>query len=242
MTQAIATWGTFAAALATAIATFFLWRVTGFLAIETKRMADASAQPQVVANIVLNQWAMNHADIVIENTGNATAFEIEVEFDPPLENGEVRERNGSLVPFSRISILKPGQVLSSYLAESAPLIDKSFAVSITWKVHPEATVRQALSYEFRMGDYMGMSRLGASDPAIQIAEQVKKIREDWQSVAQGQRKIRTDIFTEADRDREQRLIEERYRDRVAPKSSATMWTKLKRLLPGGGNHDGPADR
>lgn len=232
MEQEIATWGTLSASITTALATFFLWRVTKILAIETKRMADASAQPQVVASITLNKWAMNHADLVVENTGNATAFDIEITFDPPLENGEVRP-DDHVVPFQRVSILKPAQSLSSYLSESAPLIDQAYNVSISWKLTPLAVERQTLSYTFRMGDYKGMSQLGASDPSIQIAEQVKKIREDWKGVATGQKKLRTDIFTEAERQRERQILDERYGRNVSepiPEVQKTVWTTVKRLL------------
>jgi hypothetical protein len=99
-------------AIATAVATFYLYRVTKLLAIETKKMADASAQPQVVANIAFNQWAMNHCDLSVTNTGNATAFDILVEFDPPLEvDDEGLPRPET--PLHRISLLKPGQSLSN---------------------------------------------------------------------------------------------------------------------------------
>lgn len=231
MTQVIATWGTLAAAIATAIATFFLWRVTKILAVETKRMADASAQPQVVANIILNKWAMNHVDLEIENTGNATAFQIEVVFDPPLESGGDRVDRDSVVPFQRISVLKPGQSLSSYLAEAEPLLDKSYNVTTSWKLLPEAVERQSLSYSLHMSDYKGMSRLGAADPAIQIAEQVKKIREDWRSVASGQRKLKTDVFTDEERQRERRMLDERYgRNAVETTPNQSLWSKLKSLF------------
>lgn len=224
-------WGTLTAAIATAIATFFLWRVTKILAVETKRMADASAQPQVVANITLNKWAMNHVDLEIENTGNATAFEIEVVFDPPLENDEDRVDGDYVIPFQRISVLKPGQSLSSYLAESAPLLDKSYTVTTSWKLLPDALGRQSLSYSLHMSDYKGMSRLGAADLAIQIAEQVKKIREDWQSVASGQRKLKTDIFTDAERHRERKMLDERYgRVPARSKPKQSLWMNLKSLL------------
>ena len=42
--------------LVTAVATLFLWRVTKLLAVETKRMAEASAQPHVVATLDPNRW------------------------------------------------------------------------------------------------------------------------------------------------------------------------------------------
>jgi hypothetical protein len=203
MIQQVSTWATLAGTLATAIATIFLWRVTRVLAVETKRMADASARPQIVANIIMNQWAMNHVDLTIENTGNATAFDIVVEFDPPLENGKARS-DGRAVPFQNISVLKPGQSLTSYLSESAPMMDSEYRVKTSWKVTPESAERQTLSYDFRMKDYAGLSRLGAASPAIQVAQELKKIRDDWRSIATGQKKIQADTYSEADRQMRER--------------------------------------
>lgn len=70
------------AALLTAVATFFLWRVTRLLADETKRMVDASVQPHVVVTLEPNSWAAFYFDINIANTGNAPAYDIEIGFNP----------------------------------------------------------------------------------------------------------------------------------------------------------------
>lgn len=208
--DAIATYGTLFGTIATALATFALWRVTRVLAAETKRMADASAQPQVVAAIVPNRWSTIHLDIVVENTGNATAFDIDVVFDPPLENGEARggERE---VPFQRISVLKPGQSLNSYLSDVGNYLDRNFTVTVTWKLHPEHDHRQSLSYRLNMEDYKDVSYLGARDPLTQIADQMKKLREDWQSIAKGSRKVKADVFTSTDRERQEALLQERWK-------------------------------
>lgn len=208
--QHIATWGTLAGTIATAIATFFLWRVTRILAVETKRMADASAQPQVVVNITPNQWALNHVNLVAENTGNATAFDVEIAFDPPLENGEVRSPDRA-IPFQKISLLKPGQSLSSYLSEASAVLEKTYNVQVSWKPLPNSADRQTLSYLFSMKDYTGMTQLGAADPIIQIADQVKNIREDWRNVARGHHRLKADIYTEAERQHERDIMDERRR-------------------------------
>ena len=91
--------------LVTAVATLFLWRVTKLLAVETKRMAEASAQPHVVATLDPNRWSMRHFDLKVDNTGNATAYDIKVDFTPPLVNGEGRA-GGTAVPFKSISLLR----------------------------------------------------------------------------------------------------------------------------------------
>lgn len=210
MMQAVATWGTLLAAVVTAVATFFLWRVTGILAVETKRMANASAQPQVVVTLVPNQWSTMHLDINVANSGNATAFDIEVEFDPPLENGEARGEDMP-IPFRKISILKPGQQLQSYLREVGDYLEKTFTIAVSWKLHPDDSERHQLNYTLSMRDYAGVSYVGARDPLVQLADQLKKVREDWKSVAKGSRKIRADVFDAEDRKREDDILKERWK-------------------------------
>ena len=209
MLQQFATWATLLAAIATAIATVFLWRVTRILAVETKRMADAAARPQVVASIVPNRWSVIHLDIVVENTGNATAFDIEVSFDPPLENGEARGDDID-IPLQKISLLKPGQSLQSYLTEVGDYLEKAFTVTTSWALDPKAAERETLTYSFNMGDYKGVSYLGERDPLVQIAQQMKTLREDWQSVAKGTRRTKTEIFDAGDRQREREALDRRF--------------------------------
>lgn len=204
-----ATWGTFAASVATAVATFFLWRVTKILAVETKRMADAAARPQIVASIIPNQWSVIHLDIAVENTGNATAFDITVEFDPPLENGKARGKDIG-TPFQSISILKPGQSLRSYLTQVGDYLEKSFTVTTSWRIDPASDQRDTLTYYLSMTDYKSVSYLGARDPIVKIAEQIEKLRDDWRYVASGSRRIQTETFDATDRQSERDILDQRF--------------------------------
>jgi len=179
------------------------------LAVETKRMADVAAQPQIVASIIPNQWSTIHLDINVENTGNATAFEIEVSFDPPLENGEARAEDVP-IPLQKISVLKPGQALKSYLSGIGEYLEKNFHVTVSWKLHPADEGRQDLKYTLNMSDFKGVGYLGARDPIVQVAEQVKKLREDWRYVASGSRKLKADTYDTGDREREREILDRRF--------------------------------
>ncbi|EOV4175387.1 hypothetical protein ACONW8_001195 [Yersinia enterocolitica] len=194
------------AALLTAVATFFLWRVTRILATETKRMVDASEQPQIVATLEPNAWSVNHFDINVANTGNAPAYNIEVTFDPPLTNASHRE--DSEIPLRQLSVLKNGQTMTSYLCEYNQIEGKVFLVNICWTKKPNATQKEINSYTYDMNSFIGISHLGARNPLTQISEQVKKIREDWRPIAKGTKKIKTDIYNTEDRSNENKLREE----------------------------------
>ncbi len=208
-------------ALVTAVATTFLWRVTGTLAEETKRMADAAGRPQVVVTLEDNRWAMNHADLHIENTGSGTAYDIVLAFDPPLKT---KIASDDRTPIERLSVLKPGQRFSSYLSEFAPLLSMRFTVTVSWRRDPNSNVREGITYVLNMPDVANKGRLGPSDPAVELAEQVKRIREDWQSVASGSKRIKADVYASSDRLHERRQWErarrQRQRERQSPTGSA----------------------
>ncbi|HEY0622215.1 hypothetical protein [Sphingomonas sp.] len=185
-------------AFVTAIATIFLWRVTKILAVETQRMANAQSQPQIVATIEPNQWSMMHADLHIVNTGNATAFDVEVTFDPPLVVDHENKRETPKTPFEQISLLKPGQRLSSWVGRMYPLLDLAYEVSISWKRSPTEE-KESYRYSLNMTDYKNVSRLGSGDPLIKVADHVKKLQEDFSKIANGHRNLQADIFTSVER-------------------------------------------
>ncbi|WP_256346104.1 hypothetical protein [Pseudomonas tolaasii] len=200
--------------LVTAVATIFLWRVTKVLANETTRMVQAASQPHVVVTIEPNRWSMLHFDLKVDNTGNATAYDISIAFDPPIENGEARGSQLE-IPLNTISVLKPGQGLSSYLSEYATLKDKAYTISITWRRAPSSQVKELNVYKFDMADYDGITQLGSNDPAVQIAEQLKKIQENLKPVMSGFKRMRVDTFSSGDRLHERRVSERQRRRQVA---------------------------
>lgn len=198
----------------TAVATVILGYATWVLAKETKVLSRATSQAHVTATLEPNAWAANYVDLIVSNSGNAVAYDIETHFDPPLLDGEepAGHRRNMDIPLRHISILRPTQTMQSNLAEFAKVSKKSYRVTVSWKHHPAAKRREALSYELSMMDYHDVSYLGARSPLTQMAEQIKKLREDWQHVARGRKRIKADIFTERDRAEAQAALEARYRE------------------------------
>lgn len=186
--------------VATAVATIFLWRVTSTLAVETKRMAESAAQPHVVITLGPNRWSWRHFDISIENTGNAVAYEVQVSVSPPLKNGKPR-KNDSKIPFERVSVLKPGQSLTSYLAEHSDLKEENYTVSISWGKKAGSIDRQSNTYVLSMADHEGISRLG-DDPMVDIARYLKGLDGNISSVFKGDRSINVAVHTAKDREKE----------------------------------------
>lgn len=207
------------AAGVTALATVFLWIATRTLVSETRRMVEAGSSPHVVATIEPNRWSMMHADIRVTNSGTGTAYDIDIAFDPPLK-AEGKDR----APLAHISVLRPGQTLASFLSGIGPLMDVVHTVTVTWRrtAKPSAP-RETNEYTISLSDLKGFELLGPSEPIMQVAEEMKHLREDWKNIASGFRRLRVETFTAHDREREQeesvRLAEERQAARKAQREA-----------------------
>ncbi|MGO6815538.1 hypothetical protein ACCS67_11705 [Rhizobium brockwellii] len=193
--------------LVTAFATIALFIVTSVLARETRSLSKASSQAQITATIEPNAWGVMYVDLVVANSGNAPAYSIKIEFDPPLPRSE-DYRTNLPTPLQNVSILRPDQLLQSGLCKFSDVSKKTFSVSISWLPHPRAEKRECVQYLLSMLDYEGVSYLGARSPMVQLADQVKKLREDWRSVSKGQRRLKADTFSSSDRKEEASLREE----------------------------------
>ena len=172
------------------------------------RMVDASAQPHIVVTLEPNPWAAFYFDINIANTGNAPAYNVEVVFDPPLVNAEHREK--SEIPFSKVSVLKNGQSLTSNLCKYEQIKDQIYNINISWASKPKSNDRETNEYVYDMATFEGISYLGARSPLTQIAEQIKGIREDWKPIAQGAKKVKADVYTSSDRNEERTYLQEQH--------------------------------
>ncbi|WP_103309413.1 MULTISPECIES: hypothetical protein [unclassified Pseudomonas] len=195
--------------IATAVATFFLWRVTLVLARETTRMAEASAQPHVVVTLSPNRWSVRHFDLLIDNTGNATAYDVKVSFNPPLQNGEARGVNAK-IPFESVSVLKPGVGLRSYLSDYAPLKGKVFEVEISWRRSSSNKKREGHFYILSMSDHEGVSRLG-NEPAIDVVRHLKGMEKNLADLSREH--LTVDVYSALDRAHEKRQMAREQRRR-----------------------------
>ncbi|WP_009399725.1 hypothetical protein [Pseudomonas bharatica] len=231
--SALLDFGGVLATFVTAVATIFLWRVTKLLAKETTRMVEASDQPHVVATLAPNRWSLRHFDLVVENTGNATAYDIKIAFNPPLENGEAR-REDAKIPFEQVSVLKPRQELRSYLADINVLEGKSFEVTVSWRHGSKDKPRETNVYTLSMADYIGASELGR-DPMIDLARSLEKVEKSLGSMVRS-RRLKIDVYTSGDR-RQERQETRAALDRVEPRrmSAGAGQQSSDDVAPGAGS-------
>ncbi len=194
----------------TALATLALACLTWALVRATNAMAKATSAANVVASLETNQWSWRHLDLLVHNTGNAPAFDVTVRFEPPLPYMTKAEAGDT--PFGKISILRPGHLLSSNVNDFQSVRENVYRVTVQWKRSPDAKRIESNTYDINIAALGAMSRLGSGSPEVQMAEQIKKIREDWQAVAHGQRRLKVDQYGREDRKLEHEGLAEMHRE------------------------------
>lgn len=171
-----------AGTVVTALATIVLAVVTAVLARETKRLSDATNQPSVVVTLEPSPWSIIHTNLVLQNTGTGAAYDIEMRFDPPLvlqRRGEVAE-----MPMRSLSVLKPNSSFSVFLDGFEKLNERVVGVEVSWLRSPKAKKREGHSYVLNLlKDYENWGQLGGPPPLIQIAQDMKKLREELTNLA-----------------------------------------------------------
>jgi hypothetical protein len=190
----------------TALATVALVAATIALAWLTWLLAKATSRPSLIATIETNGWAFHFFDLHLVNEGNASAFDIEVEFDPPLP---AKDDGMTVGNFRKVSILRAGQHLTTNLGRNSVVLDKVFEVTISWRAKPN-TKRESMTYTLDTSFFRGITRLGAGDPTYSIAQELRKMREQWEGVAEGRKRISTNTHTSVDRQEEEEERERWY--------------------------------
>jgi hypothetical protein len=193
--------------LVTAIATIVLAFVTKTLARETKRLAEIGQQPQVVFSVEPSDFEMNFLYNHVQNVGTAPAYDIRISFSPSLEFKNTQ--NATRAPFEKISVLKPGQRLSSFICSYDELETKSFIVTTYWRKSPAAKEEESLSYQLNLSDFEQMLLLKKQS----IEESLERIAKSLGNLESGFKRLKVDTFDDEDRQAERQSQEEARQNR-----------------------------
>lgn len=161
------------AAFITAMATFALWRVTRVLAVETSELAKMTSRPFVICGLESSLADPTALNLVLRNTGNAAAFDIEAEITPPLPKADGTNVEGETKTSVHVSYLPPGQIISPQGVMSRDIYDVEYNLKISWASSPRSTEREELNYMFEARD--GFSGGFKSKGMHEIANELGKI-------------------------------------------------------------------
>lgn len=199
----------FLASSVTALYTYFLWKSTKTLSVETKRMVDIGLEPSVICTFEPNRWSINYIDVYLENTGKASAYDVECSYDPPLTR-----HSGDRLSLSKASLLKPGQKISCATGSYEELSKNQICVTVSWRREKLKPPREAISYSVDIGLFEGMRVPDAEDPLVKISRAIDKIQNDFGHIASGFKKLQVETFNAADRKKRHEDEEEWIKEQV----------------------------
>ncbi len=146
-----------------AFATFVLWLATRNLARVSKRA------PFVVCSLGPSQTIANELNAIIINTGNATAFDIEVHFEADTESP--KNKKELILNFS---LLTPGQILRPHSNLEGWETQTKIYVTITWALKPTRRKQKPLKYIIDDSD---KNERGSSENGLEnITTELRRIR------------------------------------------------------------------
>ena len=132
-----------------------------------------TASPFVICTLESSLASSVMFDLAFQNTGNATAFDIEGTISPDLpklgtSQDEIDEKN------IKISILPPGQRLPIKGARGPDMSEQIFDVKVSWASSPGSALREEVSYSIRALDgFRGSFNVkGVHD----VANELEKLR------------------------------------------------------------------
>jgi hypothetical protein len=140
------------AAFVTAAATFALWRVTRILAAETADLAAMTSKPFVVGALEASGASPIALNLVLRNTGNAAAFDIQLKLEPALPdfNGYVDPSKTETT--KELSLLPPSQALPLQGVMGRDINEVVYSVTVSWAKRPKESDRETLTYSIRAAD------------------------------------------------------------------------------------------
>lgn len=194
----VMTLATVAATAVTAVATGVLAWFTWNMASATRRMAEATRAPAVTVTLEPSRWSTMHLDLLIENSGNSAAYDVNITFDVPLQ----RNGDGKEVATPRIPLLRPGYPIRNFIGEFNHFTGRQHKVTVSWLNAPQRSSRTEVSYSIDLSMFEGVHILGSGDPDIILAQEVKKLREAVAKLGSSTHRFQVDTRTHEDRVRE----------------------------------------
>ncbi|SDE22180.1 hypothetical protein [Desulfuromonas thiophila] len=232
----LSSWVSAFATVTIAVLTIVLAKETWALRLiqlaQIEQIRKDSIKPSVNLYLKANPVGMNFLDIHVKNSGPGAAQNIRFTFRnasaglEPVFANFLEQLNELAILEKGISSLGPGEHRSSFVLSFHEFYQKhgEKALELNTEVDIEFEDIEGAKYRsrafFNFTEYKGVSGLGDGDPLHEIASHLKKIKEEIGHFSSGFKKIKADVYTSEDRERERQLWEERRREHEKQKSES----------------------
>lgn len=200
-------------------------RLTAALVRETTRMRQAQSDPEVVVRLQPSEAWMSLIELVVENNGMGTAYDLKLEATTDLEYAPGK-RLSELGLFKHgLRTLGPRQGMKTFLMSVAGKVDQietsnalQFAVTARYRTAFNATVERRFDLDLRF--LLGLVEVGVP-PLKKIAEAVEAIQKEVKHLSSGFHRLKVIAYTKADIDKENAELAE-YAKRMQQKKASAV--------------------
>ena len=184
--------------------TVFYSILTWRLVSETKKMRKSQTHPEISVSLVQNdKTSIDFIDLVIENIGLGPAYNIKFEV---LNDFKLSKLMLSEVGFIKngITYFSPKQPMKLWVGSfihDKELADKSIELKVTYS----NSLSEQFNHKFilNFSQFAFFTQLG-TPPLIKIAEHLKSIESNIESITSGFKKLKIDIYDSKDREEEKK--------------------------------------
>lgn len=204
-----------------AVATVVYAILTAALVAETRRMRQAQTGAELVIRIQPSDTWINLIELVIENVGMGTAYDISLSADPDLEYKPGKHLSDLGMFKHGLRALGPRQSLKTFLMSVAgktsqiedPKGPYRFTVTARYRTNRRGQVERR--FELDLLHLLGLVQVGTS-PLLTIARSIESMKRDLEHVVSGFKRLHAVTYTKEDVDREDAEAVALFRERHKP--------------------------
>ena len=191
--------------------------LTAALVAETKRMRRAQTEPEVVIRLQPSETWLMLIELVVENNGMGTAYDLELEATPDFEY-KPGSRLSDLGLFKHgLRVLGPRQSMKTFLMSVAGKVDKiqdpvgplQFAVTARYRTAINTAVERRFDLDLRF--LLGLAQVG-SPPLRKIARSLEELQKEVKHLASGFHRLHVIAYSKADAEEENARLEAHFRE------------------------------
>lgn len=214
----LSSWVTAFASVTMAVLTIVLAKETWALRLiqlsQIEQIRKDSIKPSISLFLKSTSFSFNFIDVHIANNGTGTAHNIKFIFRNASDDAQdvytylLEQLNKLVILEKGISSLSAGERRTSYLFSFMELHEKfgDKALECITEVDIEFEDIEGEKYLsksfFNFTEYKGLREIGGGDPLYKISSHLEKIQKDIGHLSSGFKRIKADVYTNEDRQRE----------------------------------------
>lgn len=195
-------------ALSTMVYAILTWK----LVTVNEKMMELQIEPNISVFLQPKEGDIYFVEMVIKNIGNGPAYNITFNVDPDFEYGENKYLSEKGC-FQKLNYLPPGKefkfFLTSLLEDTERKLNTKFDVKVKYYDKFDRPASEIFTIDF--SEFDGLTQVG-EPPLKEIANNTSNISKNIKKISSGTKRIKTEIFTQEDVEREKKERRKRYEE------------------------------